>query len=665
MKTSAFKNKLLKIATCLMLLVGSNIYGQIANVLEISNVNCVPDPNANCTSSSVKILGAFIGDENGVPLTSDNVANYDANDDFYVYAQVDATGNKFDLFIQFTLIKYLNDGTRTETLVEAHASGSTVDGNYQVNYPIPGYVLAGEINSLYGLEDILLTWDNTDDNTPTCPNGNYSACNGTIPDQIAVGPFLVVPQFDPISCFGDTTDVTLIAGGGNSPYTFTYLNNNTNATATNSTGIFSNLPAGNYTFTSTDSSNPQREVIQNITINQPTQVENTVNAPTLSCSTGTTTVTFTASGGTPPYTYVDNGNTTGGTSSWNSSTNELIYTGVSEGSIFVSFFDANGCVASNNITIEAVDQTPPSITAPDDYDLQGCDVSVITDLPYNDVGTSITLAELQSALGGNGNASDDNNIDSITYIDTQTGTCPIIVERTFTVSDGCSSSEAVQYIEINQPMFTVPASETETVDCLADAVQPTAPVVADACGNDITPVITENADPACEGAKVYTFTYTDCANNEAVYTYTYNIELPAFTVPASETETVDCLADAVQPTAPVVADACGNDITPVITENADPACEGAKVYTFTYTDCANNEAVYTYTYNIELPAFTVPASETETVDCLADAVQPTAPVVADACGNDITPVITENADPACEGAKVYTFTYTDCANNEA
>ncbi|RSK38207.1 gliding motility-associated C-terminal domain-containing protein, partial [Mangrovimonas spongiae] len=215
------------------------------------------------------------------------------------------------------------------------------------------------------------------------------------------------------------------------------------------------------------------------------------------------------------------------------------------------------------------------------------------------------------------------------------------------------------------PAFTVPASETETVDCLADAVQPTAPVVADACGNDITPVITENADPACEGAKVYTFTYTDCANNEAVYTYTYNIELPAFTVPASETETVDCLADAVQPTAPVVADACGNDITPVITENADPACEGAKVYTFTYTDCANNEAVYTYTYNIELPAFTVPNGESSTVTCIDDAqAVPTPPEVQDACGNMITPTgpIVSN-DPTCDGVKTYTWNYTDCAGN--
>ena len=32
-------------------------------------------------------------------------------------------------------------------------------------------------------------------------------------------------------------------------------------------------------------------------------------------------------------------------------------------------------------------------------------------------------------------------------------------------------------------------------------------------------------------------------------------------------------------------------LTPVMTASADPVCEGTKVYTFTYTDCAGNSAV--------------------------------------------------------------------------
>nr|WP_187269288.1 PKD-like domain-containing protein [Algibacter pacificus] len=172
-------------------------------------------------------------------------------------------------------------------------------------------------------------------------------------------------------------------------------------------------------------------------------------------------------------------------------------------------------------------------------------------------------------------------------------------------------------------------------------------------------------DPLCEGDKIYTFTYTDCAGNSSVYTYTYTLDVTTLpVVPANGSSTVECLADATQPTAPEVKDVCGNPITPIITENTDPLCEGDKVYTFTYTDCAGNVSVYTYTYTLDVTTLpVVPANGSSTVECLADATQPTAPEVKDVCGNDITPVITENTDPVCEGDKIYTFTYTDCAGN--
>ena len=68
------------------------------------------------------------------------------------------------------------------------------------------------------------------------------------------------------------------------------------------------------------------------------------------------------------------------------------------------------------------------------------------------------------------------------------------------------------------------------MNCLALAVAPTPPAVNDAAVTPITPVMTVSADPACEGTKVYTFTYTDCAGNSAVWTYTYTIDIPAFTI---------------------------------------------------------------------------------------------------------------------------------------
>src|SRR5678815_3256241 len=174
---------------------------------------------------------------------------------------------------------------------------------------------------------------------------------------------------------------------------------------------------------------------------------------------------------------------------------------------------------------------------------------------------------------------------------------------------------------IDMPTFTVPADGSSTVNCIADAqTVPTAPAVQDACGNTLTPVMTEGADPVCEGPKVYTFVYTDCAGNTATWTYTYTIDMPTFTVPADGSSTVNCIADAqTVPTAPTVTDACGNTLTPVTTEDTDPLCEGPKVYTFVYTDCAGNTATWTYTYTIDMPTFTVPADGSSTVNCIADA----------------------------------------------
>src|SRR5512145_2839387 len=165
--------------------------------------------------------------------------------------------------------------------------------------------------------------------------------------------------------------------------------------------------------------------------------------------------------------------------------------------------------------------------------------------------------------------------------------------------------------------------------------------------------MTVGADPTCEGTKVYTFTYTDCAGNTADWTYTYTIDIPQFTIATSpDASTVDYITDAVAPTPPTVNDECGNALTPVMTVGADPTCEGTKVYTFTYTDCAGNTADWTYTYTIDIPQFTIATPNgASTVNCLADAVAPTPPTVNDECGNALTPVMTVGADPTCEGTK--------------
>jgi hypothetical protein len=131
---------------------------------------------------------------------------------------------------------------------------------------------------------------------------------------------------------------------------------------------------------------------------------------------------------------------------------------------------------------------------------------------------------------------------------------------------------------------------------------------------------------------------TDCAGNTHVWTYTYTIDIPDFTLPgrwwrqrstvqrmhtSNTTSDAGCVRQHDYP----VAGVAPSPLT----------CEGDMVYTFTYTDCAATRMSGPITYTIDIPDFTLPADGSPTVNCAADAIAPTPPVMQDACGNTITP----------------------------
>ena len=281
-----------------------------------------------------------------------------------------------------------------------------------------------------------------------------------------------------------------------------------------------------------------------------------------------------------------------------------------------------------------------TVNCPADGMVQPADAGVITDVCGNVIVPVVTAPSAVGCTGG--------------------------MVWTFTYTDCAGNTVDWLYTYIvDMPTFTLPADAANTVNCLADAqVQPVPPAMTDMCGNDIVPSMVTPSSIPCEGNMDWVFTYTDCAGNTADWIYTYTIDIPAFGVPVNGSETVECLADVYIPTAPVVTDACGNAMVPVMSENADPVCEGNKVYTFTYTDCAGNTADWTYTFTLDvISSPVVPANGFGALECVADIFVPTPPAVVDVCGNAIVPVMTENADPVCVGDKIYTFTYTDCAGN--
>jgi hypothetical protein len=229
--------------------------------------------------------------------------------------------------------------------------------------------------------------------------------------------------------------------------------------------------------------------------------------------------------------------------------------------------------------------------------------------------------------------------------------------------DGCTSGCASPYAWQQWPDY----------DLTFKTYMAVVPVVTDVCGLVIpapTPVQSGTYD-GCEGTKVYTYSYTDCADLSSDWVYTYTIERNDFTMPANPAPvSVACYSAiaALLPTPPAVTDNCSNSLTPTgPVESTPPACEGNVTYTWTYTDCELNTHDWVATFTIERLPFTDPTDAGQTVACVNLAVTTTAylPTVTDNCGNTLTPgaPTTGGTYDGCEGTKTYTYLYADCEGN--
>lgn len=99
-------------------------------------------------------------------------------------------------------------------------------------------------------------------------------------------------------------------------------------------------------------------------------------------------------------------------------------------------------------TIVINDSIAPTITcpAPVAFDAGIDDLKDLTGLTYSETALPVAISNI---AGVGISASDNCMLDKVTYKDTKTGICPIIVTRTFTVYDGCgNSAECSQLIEL-------------------------------------------------------------------------------------------------------------------------------------------------------------------------------------------------------------------------
>ncbi|SEA62339.1 SprB repeat-containing protein, partial [Bizionia paragorgiae] len=261
---------------------------------------------------------------------------------------------------------------------------------------------------------------------------------------------------DLVYCVGDTAS-PLTATPSDSSYILLYYTDNNPNTYGQTSITPSTINAGTTTYyvaegidtgcVSTNRTPITVVVYDNITIT----LENSIST---SCSTSNNgAIDISVTGGSGNYTY-----------SWNdpanSTTQDISNLPVGNYTITVSDLDSS-CSASASYDISVNDSTTPIITAPADITVEGCSTSDIKNGNLTALGFSLSEISIsESQFTTEGGLFSEENVASITYLDSASGTCPIVVTRTYTITDECGlTATATQTISINDitaPTFTAP-----------------------------------------------------------------------------------------------------------------------------------------------------------------------------------------------------------------
>ncbi|WP_428231504.1 Ig-like domain-containing protein [Flavobacterium sp.] len=338
-----------------------------------------------------------------------------------------------------------------------------------------------------------------------------------------------------------------------------------------------------------------------------------------------------------------------------------------------------------------------ALTAPANTSISGCGTAAITELPYSTTSTAITLAQLTTAGGTLPNSALIGTY-TISYSDAATGTCPIVVTRTFKVAATCGNITAQQTITIQDTTVptwtTLPTALNVTLQC-SDATaltnaQASAPVATDNCGT-VTYTKTTGTFIAgtCPNSGTYTNTWVAkdvCNNISTTFTQIITIQdttAPTWTtLPTALNVTLQCndataLTNA-QASAPVATDNCGAvSYTKTTGTFVAGTCANSGTYTNTWVAkdvCNNTSTTFTQVITIQdttAPTWTtLPTALNVTLQC-SDATaltnaQASAPVATDNCGT-VTYTKTTGTFVAgtCANSGTYTNTWVakDVCNN--
>jgi hypothetical protein len=132
---------------------------------------------------------------------------------------------------------------------------------------------------------------------------------------------------------------------------------------------------------------------------------------------------------------------------------------------------ANSQTASCSFTVTVTDTESPSITTcPITRTFTGCDVSAISGPAYSATPAASSYAVFSDA-NNQGVGEDNCGITSVTYVDMANGTCPVVVTRTWTISDGVNPDASCnQTLQVNAPPVSLNCPSDVNLTCQTQSV---------------------------------------------------------------------------------------------------------------------------------------------------------------------------------------------------
>ncbi|MBK6824798.1 MAG: hypothetical protein IPG87_18145 [Saprospiraceae bacterium] len=208
--------------------------------------------------------------------------------------------------------------------------------------------------------------------------------------------------------------------------------------------------------------------------------------------------------------------------------------------------DASGNTATCSFTITVNDVEDPIIlNCPETRAIEGCNTGAITSPAYSATLATTTYA-IFSGAPNNGDAIENCGITLVQYQDVASGTCPITVTRTWTISDAAGNSDVcVQTITVDDtqnPAINACAVTRNIEGCNTGAISGPAYSATEANSSeaefengtnqgdasDVCGIVTvkyqDSQSGSCPIVVTRTWTITDACGNQTTCTQTINVD---------------------------------------------------------------------------------------------------------------------------------------------